>query len=165
VTPAEILAARARALAVIPDPEAARADRRMIVATIGAQDYGFPLAQVHRIVPLGRITRLPHAPPLVAGLASLAGILGLVFDARVWRDLPPSPLGPKLPVLMIGPTSRPLALVVDAVVRYADVPADLTAPGPAGSWLVGLTAERVLVVDDEVLAADPAFSLALGDLS
>jgi purine-binding chemotaxis protein CheW len=163
VTPGEILAARARALAIVPDPQAAHAGRRMIVATIGAQDYGFPLARVHRIVPLGRITRLPHAPPLVAGLASLAGILGLVFDARVWRELPPSALGPKLPVLMIGPASRPLALVVDAVLRYADVPTDLPAPGPAGSWLVGLTTERVLVVDDEVLAADPAFSLALGE--
>ena len=151
----QLLAARARRLAVPIVEDTSTDGRSAIVVEIDAQRYAFPLADVRRALVLGPLTELPHVPPIVLGLGTADGDVLAVFDGRVWAKGSRRPSADHTPVLILGPVQAPLAFAVD---RFAG---SLALPPPAVStgWLEQVSDEGVLIVRVSALLEDPAFSL------
>jgi purine-binding chemotaxis protein CheW len=56
-----------------------------VTATIGGQLFGLPISRVQDVFVLGRLTRVPLAPPEIAGLLNVRGRILTVID--MWRRL------------------------------------------------------------------------------
>lgn len=169
MTDRELLAARARRLAV-PLAEIASSDAlTALVVEIDAQRFAFPLADVRRAFVLGPLTELPHVPPIVLGLGTADGDVLAVFDGRVWAGGTRRPSAERTPVLLLGPARTPLALAVDRFAGSLVLPAPPTVPAMSApptpdentaGWLQEVTADGILIVRVAALLEDPRFSLA-----
>ena len=163
MTDQELLAARARRLAVPLAEDDSSDALTALVVEIDAQRFAFPLAEVRRVFVLGPLTELPHVPPIVLGLGTADGDVLAVFDGRVWAGGTRRPSAELTPVLLLGPARAPLALAVDRFAGSLALPAPPTPPAPgdsAAGWLQEVTAEGILIVRVAALLADPRFSLA-----
>jgi purine-binding chemotaxis protein CheW len=59
-----------------------------VTATIGGQLFGMPISRVRNVFMPDRTTRVPLAPPEVAGLLNLRGRVVTAIDLRRRLDLP-----------------------------------------------------------------------------
>jgi chemotaxis signal transduction protein len=157
-TDEDVLAARAKRLAVPIVEDVARDSLSALVVEIDAQRYAFPLADVRRALMMGPLTELPHVPPIVLGLGTADGDVLAVFDGRVWVGGSRRPSSDRTPVLILGPTQAPLALAVDRFGGSLALPAPTTTTG----WLQQVTEEGILIVRVSALLEDPAFSVSRG---
>jgi len=132
--------------------------------TFGVADglYGVDLPRVDEVLRPQPLTRVPLAPPAVAGLMNLRGRIVPAVDLRVLFRLPPRESGGGM-VVVRGPEG-PVALLVDAIgdVRHAPDSARsdrerAVANDPLFSHAVALP-ERLLVVLDLDHVLDAAFA-------
>jgi purine-binding chemotaxis protein CheW len=61
-----------------------------VTARIGEQLFGLPIARVQDVFAPERMTRVPLAPPEIAGLLNLRGRIVTVIDMRRRLDFPPA---------------------------------------------------------------------------
>ena len=54
----------------------------LVTATIGGQLFGLPILQVQDVFAVTRLTRVPLAPPEIAGLLNLRGRVVTLIDLR-----------------------------------------------------------------------------------
>ncbi|MGD8718178.1 MAG: chemotaxis protein CheW [Candidatus Zixiibacteriota bacterium] len=160
---AEILEARARALASPEDDEAADHGEVYAFFALGSEKYALSTAVVGEVVERPRVTAVPKAPPIVAGLFHRRGgvyvavdtkhLIGLNNDAKC-RDA----------LVLTGAMSR-VALLVDAVTATRNIPAAEIRPADIGGRAIaGITSDNRIVLDggalrEELLRAlggDPA---------
>lgn len=146
-----------------PDPTAAAAAEEgwLFSVRAGAGRYAFDAGLVTEVVRLGPLTRLPGAPAALPGVFVHRGEVLAVLDLCRLLGLPAAPLGlgARVAVLRVG--AWRLALLADAVLGVARVPASDRDPppaqgGPAAGWLraVGRTAEgSVAILDLPALVA------------
>jgi len=143
-------------------------------ATLGAQawctfqlaggDYGVEWARVREVLRPQPVSRLPLAPPAIAGLMNLRGRIVPVVDLRIVLGLWDAGSATHAPggLVVVGSADGPVALLVDAIgdVRRVDgdvpaLPADPNAGADAaplavrtlafpGQLLVVLDLDRVL---------------------
>jgi purine-binding chemotaxis protein CheW len=71
-----------------------------VTAMVGAQLFGLPIARVQDVFVPERLTRVPLAPPEVAGILSLRGRIVTVIDMRCRLGVPKSGGAP--PALAVG---------------------------------------------------------------
>jgi len=154
----DVLAARAKRLAVPIVEDMASEGHSALVVEIDAQHYAFPLVDVRRALVLGPLTELPHVPAIVLGLGTADGDVLAVFDGRVWAGGSRRPSADRTPVLILGPAQAPLALAVDRFAGSLALPASTATTG----WLQQVTEDGILIVRVEALLEDPAFSVAKG---
>jgi purine-binding chemotaxis protein CheW len=143
-------------------PEPAPGEGWLFCVRAGAGRYGFDAGLVSEVVRLGPLTRLPGAPAALPGVFTHRGEVLAVLDLCQVLGLPAAPLGvgSRVAVLRIG--AWRLALLADAVLGLAQVPAAEREPapaqgGPAGRWLraVGRAgAEPVAILDLAALVQD-----------
>ena len=132
-------------------------------------NYGVELARVQEVLRPLPVTRLPLAPPAIAGLINLRGRIVPVVDTHVVLGGGPAPVR-STGFVVVRSAQGPVALLVDAIgdVRHADAarPPSLaaeasTARDPDGSFIactLALPGELLVVLDlDRVLAR--AFSV------
>jgi purine-binding chemotaxis protein CheW len=62
---------------------AAAAEREFVTVTIGGQLFGIPVLQVQDVLGPQRVTRVPLAPPEIAGSLNLRGRIVTAVDLRV----------------------------------------------------------------------------------
>ena len=67
---------------------------------LGSQLFGLPIAHVQDVFVPERVTRIPLAPPEVAGLVNVRGRILTVID--MWRRLGIAPIAPTRARLAIG---------------------------------------------------------------
>ena len=93
--------------------------------------YGIELARVQEVLRPLPVTRVPLAPPAIAGLINLRGRIVTVVDPRVVLGVTVAPTAGGL--VVVHTAEGPTALLVDAIgdVRRAD--AAEPPPGLAGS--------------------------------
>jgi purine-binding chemotaxis protein CheW len=94
---AEILAGRARALAVPLQAEEPAETVDLVVLTIGPEWYGLDTRFVVEVQPLAGLARVPGLPALWAGVANVRGTLWPVLDLGCYLGLPPGPAPPAPP--------------------------------------------------------------------
>jgi chemotaxis signal transduction protein len=183
VTPEEIaavLAARARALALRPDAEGAGGRLELLAFAIGGARYALPTAQVASVARLGPVTRVPGAPPAVAGVTNHEGTVLLVAELPALLGLAgPLRSAVAAPYLVVvvgqhapphGPgdvhdgQAEPLGLVVDDVHEVRVVAEAALHPpaagGPGAHLTRALTGDGCVVLDGKRLLSEPALTTA-----
>src|SRR5712691_5699462 len=71
-----------------------------VTVMLGEQMFGLPIGRVQDVFVPDRMTRVPLAPPDVAGILNLRGRIVTAIEMRGRLDLPPRP--PDRPMMAIG---------------------------------------------------------------
>jgi purine-binding chemotaxis protein CheW len=158
----QILADRARRLAVPPQDGVAADTVELVVLTVGPELYGLDTANMVEILTLAGLTKVPGLAPPWAGIVNVRGTLYPVLDLRGHLALPPAgdAAGPAR-VALVAAADLTVGLLVDDAVEIRRVPAGQLGPplaGPAGgarAQVRGVTADLLTVLDVAGLLADP----------
>ncbi len=87
-----------------------------VTMTIADQMFGIPVLQVQDVLGHQRITRIPLAPPEVAGSLNLRGRIVTAIDVRLRLNLPQMPKGNKSGMSIVVDLRGELySLMVDSV--------------------------------------------------
>jgi len=99
----------------LPEPAAATQSQVLVTLTLADQLCGVPVLAVRDILGEQSITRIPLAPPEIAGSLNLRGRIVTAIDLRRRLGLPPLPADQK-PMSVVAEQGGELyALVVDQV--------------------------------------------------
>jgi purine-binding chemotaxis protein CheW len=102
-----------------PDPRRAKAastgSRDYVSIVIGEQLFGIPVLQVQDVLGPQRITRIPLAPPEVAGSLNLRGRIVTAIDIRTRLGLPELADGGKRMSIVVDDDGELYSLMVDQV--------------------------------------------------
>ena len=154
----------------IADDSAADLVTEYVTVTIGDHLFGLPIFRVQDVFVPARLTRVPLAPPEVAGILNLRGRVVTAIDMRSRLDL--GARAPGMPVMAIGIELKGefYGLLVDSVGEVLQLrnaaceanPANL-APGLSrmaagiyrleGQLMVVLDVDRVLDTQNGAVAA------------
>ncbi|HTZ81249.1 MAG TPA: chemotaxis protein CheW [Stellaceae bacterium] len=94
----------------------ASADQRDFVSvTIADQLFGIPVLQVQDVLGTQRITRIPLAPPEVAGSLNLRGRIVTAIDIRTRLGLPPRSEGQQAMSVVVDYGGELYSMLVDSV--------------------------------------------------
>lgn len=85
-----------------PHP-ATTTQNELLTVTLGDQLFGIPILQVQDVLKEQKVTRIPLAPPEIAGSLNLRGRVVTAIRVRERLDLPPASAG----------TSRNMSIVVE----------------------------------------------------
>jgi len=153
-----ILDARAAQLATALAEDMRAADELEVAAcTVGNERYGFPVRYLREIVPLPAITRLPHSPAWILGVAQVRGSLLSVVDlARLCTVGGPS--SPRH-LAVVGAPEGPIGFTVDDVLSCRLVSLALLDPEARDRAehraALGVTEDLLVVLDIPKLLASP----------
>src|SRR4026209_217249 len=92
---------------------AANPTTEYVTVTIGDHMFGLPICRVHDVFVPDRLTRVPLAPPEVAGILNLRGRVVTVIDMRSRLDLGTRPQHQPLIAIGIEYRSESYGLLVD----------------------------------------------------
>jgi purine-binding chemotaxis protein CheW len=126
---------------------------QLVIFRLGTRTYGIELDAVREIIPFRRATRLPGAPPYVAGLMNVRGIIVTVLDIGVRLDAT-APDRSTGSVMLIEHGTKVVGAAVDEVLdvrRVSDVEigagGEDIAPGGAIRALGRLDGEVIVLLD------------------
>ena len=141
-----------------------------VTVTIGDHLFGLPISRVQDVFVPDRLTRVPLAPPEVAGILNLRGRVVTAIEMRARLDL--GTRAPGSPIMAIGIEMKgeSYGLLVDAVGEVMQLPADGCEAKPAnldlrlarvaagvyrleGQLLIVLDVDRVLEIGASAVAA------------
>ncbi len=89
---------------------------QLLIFRSGEERIALPAQDVREVVPLGRLTRVPHAPPALLGLGNVRGTVMPMVSVDALLDKPSS-VGRQIIVL---DRDEPIGLVVTDIPRLAD---------------------------------------------
>jgi purine-binding chemotaxis protein CheW len=174
---ADSLERGAAAAAAAPPAAPPERPESWVTFELAGELYALPVARIQEIQRAGGITRVPHAPPPVRGIANLRGKVLVVVDLRLRLGLPPAVADERSRILVVSSRQRSLGLLVDAAhqvlgllpSRIEPPPADLMDERSAylagvvqldDSLVIALDIDQLLLVPDE--AATPSHAEAGG---
>jgi len=146
------------------------AEIEFVTVWIGGQLFGLPIARVHDVFMVERLTRVPLAPPEIAGILNLRGRVVTTIDMRRRLDLPTRDEGRNTMAVGIEHRGESYGLLIDSVGEVLKIPAANRDPNPVnldprwsrvadgvvqldGRLMVVLEVERVLELKSLELAA------------
>jgi purine-binding chemotaxis protein CheW len=97
------------------EAEAAGEMQDYVSMTIGGQLFGVPVLKVQDVLGTQRITRIPLAPPEVAGSLNLRGRIVTAIDVRLRLGLPPRPESETAMSVVVDQGGELYSLLVDSV--------------------------------------------------
>jgi purine-binding chemotaxis protein CheW len=157
-----ILQARALVLARAP---AAAADAgvtlEVVEFSVAGERYGVENRFVLEVAPLKDLTPLPCTPPFVRGIVNLRGRILPVLDLKKFFDLPEEGVVDLHSIILVRGDGVEFGLLADLVIGVRAVAAEslqtslATLTGIRGSYLKGVTPDRLVVLDLAVIFADP----------
>ena len=132
-----------------------------VTVVIGEQLFGLPIGRVQDVFVPERVTRVPLAPPEVAGILNLRGRIVTAIDMRGRLDLDKRPEGQPVMAIGIDLRGESYGLLVDAVGEVMKLlnsacearPANLDARwARVASGVIRLEGQLLVVLDvDRVL--------------
>jgi purine-binding chemotaxis protein CheW len=166
---ARLLAERARSLARrLQATAAARAATlELLCFSLARERYAIEARYVFQVLRLTELTRLPGAPEHVLGITSLRGELLPVFDIRMLLGVAPESLCDMSRLIVLGTRTAEFGILADVVHELSAIDRSaLLAPpdsiaGAGRTYLRGVTADALIVLDGGVLLEDQA--LYIGD--
>jgi len=146
------------------------AEIEFVTVWIGGQLFGLPIARVHDVFMVERLTRVPLAPPEIAGILNLRGRVVTTIDMRRRLDLPTRDEGRNTMAVGIEHRGESYGLLIDSVGEVLKIPAANRDPNPVnldprwsrvadgvvqldGRLMVVLEVDRVLELKSLELAA------------
>ena len=110
--------------------------------TLDDRLYGVRVERVQEVLRSQARTRIPLAPPAIAGLVNLRGQVLTAIELREQLGLPPRPQGEEPMVVVIRVGTEPVSLLVDSIGAVVDVDPDSFENPP--DTLVGPGRELIL---------------------
>lgn len=89
--------------------------RDLVSVVVAGHAFGIPVEHVRDVLPPPRMTRIPLAPPEVAGMLNLRGRIVVVIDLRRRLGLDPAPADPRGMYVVVEHEGELYSLLVDAV--------------------------------------------------
>jgi len=156
-----ILQERAQTLAREAVPaEAADAGIEVIEFLLAHERYAVASEHVRGVYPLEELTPLPCTPAFVLGIVNVRGEILSVIDIKKFFDLPEKGLTDLNKVIVLESRDMVFGIVADAIsgvrrIQRAGIQPSLpTLTGIREDYLLGVTAERVVILDAEKLLSD-----------
>lgn len=156
-----ILKERAQTLAREPErAEAADAGIEVIEFLLTDERYAVESEYVREVYPLEDLTPLPCTPAFVLGIVNVRGEILSVIDIKKFFDLPEKGLTDLNKVIVLEFRDMVFGIVADAIsgvrrIQRAGIQPSLpTLTGIREDYLLGVTAERVVILDAEKLLSD-----------
>lgn len=106
------------------------ATRKLIAVELDGQLVGIDVRDVHDVIRLSGISRVPLAPRWVAGVMNLRGRIVTAIDLRERFGRPPRMEGASAMCVVIEFKGEPYGLIVDDVGDVIDVSPDQIDPNP-----------------------------------
>ncbi|AEE44845.1 chemotaxis protein CheW [Cellulomonas fimi] len=103
---------------------------RYVTFTIADGLYGVDVLRVQEALRAHARTRVPLAPPGIAGLVNLRGQVVLTVDLRPRLGLPPLGADAEPMMVVVQVDGEPVSLLVDEIGDVLDVPADQVGAPP-----------------------------------
>jgi purine-binding chemotaxis protein CheW len=156
-----ILKARAQALAREAVPaESADASIEVIEFLLAHERYAIASEYVRGVDPLDDFTPLPCTPFFVLGIVNVRGEILSVIDIKKFFELPEKGLTDLNKVIVLESADMVFGIVADAIsgvrrIMRAGIQSSLpTLTGIRADYLLGVTADRVVILDAEKLLSD-----------
>jgi purine-binding chemotaxis protein CheW len=156
-----ILKERAQELAREPArAESADESIEVIEFLLAHERYAVESEHVREAYPLEELTPLPCTPAFVLGIVNVRGEILSVIDLKKFFDLPEKGLTDLNKVIVLESENMVFGIVADAIsgvrrIPRADIQPSLpTLTGIREDYLLGVTAERVVILDAEKLLND-----------
>ncbi len=159
---ARVLDERARRLAGEAVAQTAPGDLLEVVEfALAGEHYALALALVREVCALKDFTPVPCTPDFVLGIINLRGEIHTIIDLKRFFDLPESGITDLNKVLILDGDGLRLGILADAIFGVRTVPrASVEAPpatvtGLRADYLLGVTGERLIVLDAAKILGDP----------
>ena len=110
--------------------ELAGESREFVTMTVGEQLFGIPVLTVQDVLGPQKITRIPLAPPEVAGALNLRGRIVTAIDVRLRLGLEPRPDDDPGMSVVVEHNGELYSLAIDSVGEVLKVPAELFERDP-----------------------------------
>ena len=128
----------------------------ILLFRVGEDSYAVRGSEVTALVRAARLTPLPRAPKLCAGLLDLHGELLPILDLRRRFGLPPRPLRAADHFVIVQAGPRRIGLWVDRAEDFLSLPEAAFDASPAKLPRVGYVAGAVKLAQGPVLLSDLA---------
>ena len=156
-----ILKARAVALAREPEKSETEEERIEIVEFLLADErYAIESRYIGEVYPMRDLTQLPCTPPFVLGVINMRGKILSVIDLRTFFDLPDRGLSDLNKVIVLHDGAMEFGVLADAIISASWIRSSGLAPslptltGIRAEYLLGVTEERLVVLDGGKILAD-----------
>jgi purine-binding chemotaxis protein CheW len=160
--PGEILRERARELARSVQPQAESSTMLELLEFRLAQErYAVETRFVQEVHPLKEITAVPCTPGHIRGIVNLRGRLRPVIDLKKLFELPEQGLTDLHRIILVRDREMEFGILADLTVGVWSLPAESLQPSlPTlteirAEYLMGVTADRLVVLDLEKIINDP----------
>jgi purine-binding chemotaxis protein CheW len=159
---AAILKARAKVLARTTAPEVRPESALEILAfRLADENYGIETNYIQEVCPFKDLTPLPCTPPFLLGIVNVRGRLVPVLDLKRFFELPEKGINDLHRVILIRNQELEFGILADVIVGVHSIDAALlqtslpTLAGIRDDYLLGVTAERLIVLDTKRILSDP----------
>jgi purine-binding chemotaxis protein CheW len=116
--------------AVQSKSRAAEPARDYVTATIAGQLFGIPVLTVQDVLGAQRLTRIPLAPPEVAGALNLRGRIVTAIDLRKRLGMDADASAQSGMSIVVEYAGELYSLLIDSVGEVLNLPADRYEPSP-----------------------------------
>lgn len=122
----------------------AKNEFKLVIFRLGEEEFGAPIHQVHEILRMVEITRVPRAPKFIEGVINLRGRIIPIIDLRRRFDLPMNTSDSKQRIMEVEVDGQILGMIVDEVSEVIRIPVDAIESAPpmiadiAGEYLAGI---------------------------
>jgi purine-binding chemotaxis protein CheW len=123
-----------------------------VTVLIADQLFGLPISRVHDVFMVDRLTRVPLAPPEIAGILNLRGRVVTMIDMRRRLDLPAREEGRGNMAVGIEHRGESYGLLIDSVGEVLKISAASRDPNPVNldpRW--ARVAEGVVQLEDRLM--------------
>lgn len=153
------LEVRARALAAKPAPPVT-GQIEVLEFALAAERYAIEPRHIREVCVLQALTPVPCTPAFVAGIVQLRGEILSVVDLRKFFGLPAAGLSDLNKAIVLESASMRFAILADSVPIMRQIspatlkPSDAALGLPATNCVIGVTGDRVVLLDGARLLAD-----------
>lgn len=158
-----ILSERAKALAKPLEPQKADgATLELLEFGLAKERYALETRHIVEVQPLRDLTPLPGTPRFLLGIVNVRGRIVPVLDLKKFFELPEQGLTDLHRVILVRGDDIELGVLADVTRGVVDVPLASLQPslptltGIRAQYLMGVTQERVVVLDFDRILSDPA---------
>lgn len=156
-----ILKERAAVLARVPEsgPEEERIE--IVEFLLANERYAIESSCIGEVYPLRELTPLPCTPAFVLGVVNIRGTILSVLDLRKFFDLPDNGLCDLNKVIVLQNDAMEFGVLADVILAARRIPLHALQPSlPTlteirAEYLMGVTEDRLVVLDGRKLLADP----------
>ncbi len=158
----KLLARRAEVLAKPFREELTDKSITVLHFQLAYEQYAMETKYIKEVLFIKAITPLPLTPKYVLGVVNVYGEIISALDIRKFFNLPGEPVNDLNRLLVLQDNEMTFGILVDRIREIVDIPVNrimktnISLTGIHSNYILGLTEEKIIVLDGSVLINDPA---------